>query len=99
MTVLELDQSARKDPQAPSGISLKAKALWFARAGRWHEAHELCSEIHDAEGAWIHAWLHRQEGDLGNAAYWYRLANQPIPKADLSLDQEWSDIAAKMIGS
>lgn len=90
---IDLARSAKHDAQPPEQLSLGLKALWYAKAGRWHEAHDLCQEISGRDGAWIHAHLHRQEGDLANAAYWYQCANQPIPQASLSIVDEWQQLA------
>jgi hypothetical protein len=94
MTAAELDQSARNDQAPPPGLSDQLRSLWLARAGRWHEAHDLCSELPDPQGAWIHAHLHREEGDLGNAAYWYQRARRPAPPQSVTLDTEWRELAA-----
>ena len=66
------------------------EALQIERAGDWDKAHEIVQEINTPEAAWIHAYLHRVEGDLGNAAYWYRRAGKPESKT--SLDEEWQTI-------
>ena len=57
------------------------RAVRHGLRGEWQAAHELAQAQHDAEGAWVHAWLHRVEGDLGNADYWYRRAGRP-PRRD-----------------
>jgi hypothetical protein len=57
-------------------------ALWHGLRGEWHEAHELAQARDDAHGAWVHAWLHRIEGDLDNADYWYRRAARPAQRGD-----------------
>ena len=54
-------------------------ALWYAEKGNWEKAHQIAQDIDNADGSWIHANLHREEGDQGNAEYWYRRANQPVP--------------------
>ena len=66
------------------------KALETERDGDWDAAHRIVQEINTAEAAWIHAYLHRVEGDLGNAAYWYRRAGRPECRA--TLEQEWQQI-------
>ena len=86
---LTLEQPAR-----PHELSPELQALWEAARGNWHAAHEIAQEIGSAAGSWIHAYLHRQEGDLSNAAYWYRRAGQPVAKD--SLDEEWERIAATL---
>lgn len=97
MTAAELSQSASIDPQPPTGLSETARTLWFARAGRWDEAHDLCQDLPDPDGAWIHAWLHREEGDLGNAAYWYGRARKPTQPRGKDLTDEWLEIAETLL--
>ena len=79
----------------PPSVAPLLLALWHDARGDWQEAHRLAQDIVDASGAWVHAYLHRKEGDLGNAGYWYRRANQPI--ATDSLDDEWKRIAAALL--
>jgi hypothetical protein len=57
-------------------------AVWFGLRGDWAAAHDLAQAQDDADGAWVHAWLHRIEGDLGNADYWYRRAHRPSRRGD-----------------
>ena len=57
-------------------------AVWHGLHGDWDAAHELAQAQDDVEGAWVHAWLHRVEGDLGNADYWYRRAGRPSRRDD-----------------
>ena len=61
-------------------------AMWNALKGNWDTAHEIVQEIDSLEAAWIHAYLHRVEGDLSNAKYWYRRAKHDT--IDLSLEEE-----------
>lgn len=70
-------------------------ALWHDAKGDWEGAHRVAQDIHDSSGAWVHAYLHRKEGDLGNAAYWYRTAGRPVAKS--SLDDEWVAIAEELL--
>lgn len=91
-----LAESAVRDPSPPAGLSPALLALWHSRAGHWDRAHDLCQEISGRDGAWIHAHLHREEGDLGNAAYWYARADRPTPPASLSLADEWLELAAAL---
>ena len=74
--VLSLDQDA-----PPSFATPMLRAVWHGLRGDWDAAHNLAQAQGDAEGAWVHAWLHRIEGDLGNADYWYRHAHRP-PRRD-----------------
>ncbi len=86
-----LDQDA---PPADLGPALAA--LWHAAKGDWDRAHRLAQTQKDAVGAWVHAYLHRVEGDLGNAGYWYRRAEKPQSLAPLK--QEWDALAATLLG-
>ena len=97
MTAMDLARSAASDATPPAGISTAARALWFARAGQWDAAHDLCQEITGSAGSWIHAYVHREEGDLSNAAYWYSRAGKPVPAAAVSLADEWMEIAGELI--
>ncbi len=72
-------------------------ALWWAAKGGWDAAHKLVQDEASAEAAWVHAHLHRVEGDLGNAGYWYRQAGKPV--ATGSLETEWERIASELLGS
>ena len=81
----------------PAGLAAPVRALWRAAKGDWDGAHALVQDEDSAEAAWVHAYLHRVEGDLGNAGYWYRQAGQPAAKD--SLEAEWERIAATLLGS
>jgi hypothetical protein len=94
MTLSELRESL-KQSAPPSQLSDLLKALWFDAKGDWETAHNVAQDIHTREGSWIHAYLHRKEGDLGNASYWYHRANQPVSKK--SLAEEWEDIAKALL--
>lgn len=77
-------------------MSLPLQALWWERKGNWDRAHELCQEARSREGDWVHAYLHRVEGDEDNAAYWYARARQPVCRT--GLDEEWQAIARALLG-
>ena len=79
----------------PTSLSESLQAMWYDGKGDWNKAHDIAQEIHGKEGSWIHAYLHRKEGDAGNAAYWYHRANQPVCKT--SLAQEWEDIVKALL--
>ncbi len=96
MTAAELAESATSDPEPPAGLSLAQQALWLAKASRWDASHDLCQDVPDPAGAWIHAYLHREEGDLGNASYWYHRAGQTMPAESVTLAEEWSQIASAL---
>ena len=72
-------------------------AIWHGLRGDWNAAHELAQAQDDDEGAWVHAWLHRIEGDLSNADYWYRRARRPARSDDTR--DEGLDIARALIQS
>ena len=79
----------------PAGIAPALAALWTEARGDWDGAHGLAQDTSGADGAWVHAYLHRKEGDLSNAAYWYRRAGRPV--ATGVLDEEWSAIARELL--
>jgi len=70
-------------------------ALWHDARGDWEAAHRVAQDVDDRDGAWVHAYLHRKEGDLGNAGYWYGQAHQPVA-AD-ALDAEWERIVRALL--
>ena len=71
-------------------------ALWWAAKGEWDQAHKIVQDEDTREAAWVHAYLHRVEGDLGNAGYWYRQAGKPAESG--SLDAEWEGIVSALLG-
>ena len=72
----------------PAGLSLALQALWWAEKGDWQRAHECAQAQEDATGAWVHACLHREEGDLANAGYWYRRAGKPVAAGSLMAERD-----------
>ena len=84
-----------KGNHPPVGLSPYLLSLWYDAKGDWTKAHEIIQDEEDKEGSWIHAYLHRKEGDVWNADYWYRRAGKLRP--DLTLDEEWKQIAAAII--
>ena len=96
MTSAELAQSAQVASEPPAGLSPAQHALWLAKAGRWDDSHDYCQDVPDPAGAWIHAYLHREEGDLGNASYWYHRAGKDMPPSSVTLAEEWGQIAAAL---
>ena len=79
----------------PPGLGRALEALWFDAKGEWDRAHELAQTEEGGAGDWVHAYLHRRQGDAGNAAYWYRRAGKPASRT--SLDEEWAAIAAALL--
>jgi hypothetical protein len=68
----------------PSGLSPALQALWYAEKGDWDRAHQIAQEDHSRDGSWVHANLHREEGDLWNARYWYDRAARPESRASVA---------------
>lgn len=79
----------------PRALSAPLAALWWAKKGDWDRAHSLVMDEASAEAAWVHAYLHRVEGDLGNAQYWYGRARRPQPRG--TLDAEWNAIVGDLL--
>jgi hypothetical protein len=93
-------RSALADDAPPEGVSPLLRAMWLAAndpdGDGWHAAHALAQDDPSAEGSWVHAYLHRVEGDLANAGYWYRQAGHPACSAPLT--EEWNDIVRALLG-
>lgn len=79
----------------PPGCGAPLAALWWARREDWDPAHRLAQDEAGADAAWVHAWLHRVEGDAGNAGYWYRRSGRSAGQG--SLDAEWRMIAEALL--
>ncbi|MBS1522101.1 MAG: hypothetical protein JST50_13950 [Bacteroidetes bacterium] len=80
---LNFEQPARE-------LSAPLKSLWYDGKGDWHQAHAQVDHLNDQASAWVHAYLHRKEGDIWNADYWYNKARQSRP--NLSLEEEWEQL-------
>lgn len=63
----------------PPSLSPYLEALWYDAKGDWEKAHTVVQDINDPTAAWVHAYLHRKEGDIGNADYWYSRAGKKDP--------------------
>jgi hypothetical protein len=94
MTVDDLRASLR-DPSPPPGLDAPLQALWLAGRGDWDGAHAIAQDVDGPDGAWVHAHLHRKEGDASNAAYWYRVAGKPV--CSDSFADEWTEIAGSLL--
>jgi hypothetical protein len=81
--------------EPPGGLSPAVLALWWDAKGDWQKAHVAAQEGDDKAGAWVHAYLHRKEGDAANAGYWYRRAGKAA--ATSSLEAEWEAIARALL--
>lgn len=96
MTVDDL-RASLGDPSPPAALNAPLKALWLAARGDWDGAHAIAQDVDSPDGAWVHAHLHRKEGDASNAAYWYRVAEKPV--CTDSLHDEWTEIARSLLGA
>lgn len=83
------------DPQPPAGLSPALQALWWDAKGDWSKAHEHAQARDDAPGMRVHAYLHRKEGDLSNAGYWYNRCGVQPTKA--TLDVEWDELVREFL--
>jgi hypothetical protein len=87
MSPSELKEAA----SVPTAVSLVVQALWHDAKGNWEAAHNCAQDDHSSLGSWMHAYLHRKEGDIGNARYWYSQAGRPVFSGTLA--EEWDAIA------
>lgn len=76
--------------QPSAGLSPQLKSLWYDGKGNWNQAHAEVDHLNDQASAWVHAYLHRKEGDIWNADYWYKKAGKTRP--NISLDEEWEQV-------
>jgi hypothetical protein len=82
-------------PKPPTGLTHALAGLWWDAKGDWTRAHESAQQGKGTDGSWVHAYLHRKEGDNGNAAYWYNRAGKPVCRE--SLDAEWVSIVQSLL--
>jgi hypothetical protein len=95
VTLEEFRQSlAASEP--PAGLTQALAGLWWDAKGDWTRAHESAQQDEGKDGSWVHAYLHRKEGDQGNAAYWYSRAGKLVCKEPL--DAEWLGIVKDLLG-
>jgi len=88
-------QTTLSDSTPPNRLSSYLQSLWYDAKGDWNEAHSIIQDIEDKTAAWIQAYLHRKEGDIGNADYWYRRASKTRPA--ISLQDEWNNIVKALL--
>ncbi len=88
-------QSSLTHTAPPTGMPTVLQALWYDAKGDWDKAHRLVQSIDTTDGAWVHAYLHRKEGDIGNASYWYHRAGKSPSR--LSPDGEWEEIVKALL--
>jgi hypothetical protein len=95
MTLAELKRSVA-GAEPPAGLTPALAALWWDAKGDWERAHALIMDEEGRDCAWVHAYMHRREGDLDNAGYWYAKAGKAAPVEQP--DDEWNSIAAALLG-
>jgi hypothetical protein len=95
MTIFETFKKSVQLSSPPDHLSQYLLALWYDGKNDWQTAHSIIQDIEDKDGAWIHAYLHRKEGDKGNAGYWYHRAGKPMPV--YSLEKEWEEIVSALL--
>ncbi len=81
----------------PAGLTTPLEALWWEAKGDWTKAHEIAQAQEDPTSSWVHAYLPRVEGDLGNASYWYRRAGRPVATGPFKT--EWESLATRFLAS
>jgi hypothetical protein len=91
MTLSEFKEQVETE-EAPVHLSVYLRALWYDAKGDWKLAHDLVDQMPGADAAYVHAYLHRKEGDQFNADYWYRRSGRPRPQ--LSLEKEWEELVS-----
>lgn len=94
MTLEEFRKSLNSE-RPPEDLTLPLAALWWDAKGDWTKAHESAQQDEGPAGAWVHAYLHRKEGDVSNAGYWYGRAGRP--QSRISLDKEWAEIVSALV--
>lgn len=95
MTLDDFTKLMAKQEECPSGLPPALQALWYDKKGNWDKAHQIVQDASDTDSAWVHAYLHRKEGDLSNAGYWYRRSGKPEFTAQLQ--QEWEQIVKDLL--
>ena len=88
-------RTSLNQPAPPNGLSFALQALWWDAKGDWTKAHEQAQAREDAAGNWVHAYLHRKEGDLANADYWYDRAGAERPHG--RLETEWEELVRQFL--
>ena len=94
MTLEDFRQSLNA-MEAPAGLSDALAGVWWDAKCDWTRAHESAQQDEGRDGSWVHAYLHRKEGDQGNAAYWYSRAGKPVCREPL--DAEWVSIVSALL--
>ena len=96
MTLAEFKRTMSKS-RPPAALAPALAALWWAGKDEWDKSHRIVMDESGRECAWVHAYLHRVKGDLGNARYWYRQAEQPVSSKPLTA--EWEAITEALLAT
>jgi hypothetical protein len=92
---IEAFKTSLDENNPPEGLDQKLLALWYDAKGDWQKSHAIIQDIESKDAALIHAYLHRKEGDLWNADYWYQRAGSKRP--GVSLDEEWNNLLSSFL--
>jgi hypothetical protein len=96
MMTVEAFRRSLAEAAPPANASLALRGLWWAGKGDWEQAHGCAQQQQgDPRCDLVHAYLHRHEGAMANARYWYRRAGQPFPT--IPLQDEWDALAAQLL--
>ncbi|MFD0763772.1 hypothetical protein ACFQZI_02830 [Mucilaginibacter lutimaris] len=95
MKTLQDFKQSFNSAQPEASLTAQLKSLWYDGKGDWQQAHAQVDHLTDRESAWVHAYLHRKEGDIGNADYWYSRAGQKRP--NISLNEEWEQLVVNFL--
>ena len=95
MTLEEFKKSTETESEPTVEMNKALQSLWWDKKGDWAKSHNIVQDIHDSYGSWIHAYLHRKEGDDLNAKYWYEKAGRPYPTVNLI--EEWDLITQNLL--
>ena len=96
MTTLDAFRESVTGISPPDDARPALQALWWAAKGEWDHAHKVCQQHEDSDDVnWVHAHLHRKEGDLNNARGWYKRAGKPV--STVSVQEEWSELTAALL--
>lgn len=88
-------RASLSEPVPPTGLSPALLGLWHAGRGEWEEAHRTVQDDDGPDAAWVHAHLHKQEGDASNARYWYARATRNT--FAMALSDEWNTISKELL--
>jgi len=94
---LEEFRASVAEPAPPNGMDHALQTLWWDAKGDWNRAHECAQQDHEQTGSSVHAYLHRKEGDMRNAAGWYSRAGRTPP--EIGLEAEWEMLARELLAA